>query len=161
MKLASLATVAAALVAPATLVAAAPRVVQVHPSDIKVRNVGGSSFKLPQIHNDMFQQHGKGPRALAKVYEKYNMELPPNLRAVVRKILQELGIKIPHASGKGAQVIGGAPYTNETDDQGALSSRRVYCFEMLTLPQARFLPSPSSSMSSIWLPSRSARRLRR
>jgi hypothetical protein len=105
----------------ASLVAAAPRVVQVHPSDIRPRRLGGQKFKLPQIHNDMFRQHGRGPRALAKVYEKYDIEPPTDLIEVVQKILIELGINPPVqkvTAGHKPHGNGGAPYTNETDDQG-------------------------------------------
>lgn len=105
----------------ASLVAAAPRVVQVHPSDIRPRRLGGHKFKLPQIHNDMFRQHGRGPRALAKAYEKYDIELPTDLVEIVQKILTELGINLPVqkvTAGHKPHGNGGAPYTNETDDQG-------------------------------------------
>lgn len=125
MKFASVTAVATSLIASATLVAGAPRVVQVQPRDLKVRKIGGSSFKLSQIHNDMFKQHGKGPRALAKIYEKYEVELPSDLVVLLQKIAQELGIgavaaathKAPFHS---ANRVGGSPYTNETDDQGPL-----------------------------------------
>jgi hypothetical protein len=128
MKFTSLTTVATSLVASAALVAGAPRVVQVQPRDLKVRKIGGSSFKLPQIHNDMFKQHGKGPRALAKIYEKYHVELPSDLVDLLRKIAQELGIKTPSLSthgipSYGGNRVGGSPYTNETDDQGPLTRR--------------------------------------
>lgn len=112
----------AALAFAASLVAAAPRIVQVNPSDIKPRRIGGSKIKLPQIHNDMFRQHGKGPRALAKVYEKYDIELPQELRDVVQKILGELGIELPVKKISGFKPHAtGSPFTNETDDEGALN----------------------------------------
>lgn len=126
MKFANLAVAVASLVAPATLVAGAPRVVQAQPADLKPRKIGGSTFRLSQVHNDMFRQHGKGPRALAKAYEKYEIELPPTLLGVLRKIFKELGIDIPsrphRVSAFGAQSIG-APYTNETDDKGGWMDR--------------------------------------
>jgi hypothetical protein len=111
---------AASLVAPA-LVAGAPRVVQVHPSDIRPRRAGGSRFKLPQVYNENFKQHGKGPRALAKVYEKYGVEMPQELVQVLQKILEELGIEPTLKKiSSGFKTHGtGSPYTNETDDQGA------------------------------------------
>jgi hypothetical protein len=116
------------LFASVALAAAVPRVVQVHPSDIKVRNVGGSSFKLTQVHNDMYRQHGKGPRALAKVYQKYGLEMPATLRAVVSQILLEMGVELPHKLHDGPHHhIGGAPYTNETDDEG----QWMRCFRFL------------------------------
>ncbi|KAK4145531.1 aspartic peptidase domain-containing protein [Dichotomopilus funicola] len=117
-----------ALAFAASLVAAAPRVVQVQPSDIKPRRIGGTRFKLPQVHNEVFHQHGKGPRALARVYQKYGLEVPTELLDVVQKILGELGLGQPHASvpnftfkrPHGAGKTG--PYTNETDDQGEVSA---------------------------------------
>ena len=109
----------------ASLVAAAPRVVRVDPSDLKPRNIGGSRIKLPQVHNHKFKQHGKGPRALAKVYRKFNIELPQDLVDVLQQIMQDLGLPVPtvkapkkHSSGYGSHSIG-TPFTNETDDQGA------------------------------------------
>ncbi|KAK4152440.1 aspartic peptidase domain-containing protein [Chaetomidium leptoderma] len=142
----------------ASLVAAAPRVVQVHPSDIKPRNIGGSKIKLPQIHNDMFRQHGKGPRALAKVYEKYDIELPPGLKDIVQKILQELGIELPTKKITGFKSHNnGAPYTNETDDQGEVSAvPQLFDVEYLapvevgTPPQTLMLNFDTGS-SDLWV----------
>jgi hypothetical protein len=110
----------------ATLAAAAPRIVQIEASDIKPRRIGGSKIKLPQIHNDHFKQHGKGPRARLKVYEKYDLALPKDLVDVVQKILKEIGFeaptkKLPSLRPPRPHVIG-SPYTNETDDQGTFGS---------------------------------------
>lgn len=106
-----------------TLVAGAPRVVRVHPSDIKPRRSGGTRIKVPQIHNHKFKQHRKGPRALAKVYNKFNLQLPPELLDVLDTILQELGLESPGqrlSGGSGAGAANpGSPFTNETGDQGA------------------------------------------
>jgi hypothetical protein len=119
------AALAASLFAPA-LVAGAPRVVKVDPSDIKPRNIGGSRIKLPQIYNTHFKQHAKGPRALAKVCRKYNIEMPPELVEVLKGILQDLGIDLPTGKVGGFHAHdSGKPYTNETDDQGALIAS--YC----------------------------------
>jgi hypothetical protein len=108
----------------ATLAAAAPRIVQIEASDIKPRRIGGSKIKLPQVYNGNFKQHGKGPRARLKVYEKYERELPKDLVDVVQKILKEIGFelpakKLPSPKPPRPHVIG-SPYTNETDDQGTL-----------------------------------------
>jgi hypothetical protein len=110
----------------ATLAAAAPRIVQIEASDIKPRRIGGSKIKLPQVYNGNFKQHGKGPRARLKVYEKYESELPKDLVDVVQKILKEIGFelpakKLPSPKPPRPHVIG-SPYTNETDDQGTFRS---------------------------------------
>ena len=110
----------------ATLAAAAPRIVQIEASDIKPRRIGGSKIKLPQIYNGNFKQHGKGPRARLKVYEKYELELPKDLVNVVQKILKEIGFeppakKLPSPRPPMPHVIG-TPYTNETDDQRTFRS---------------------------------------
>ncbi|KAK4205271.1 aspartic peptidase domain-containing protein [Triangularia verruculosa] len=108
--------VAAASLLSATEVAAAPQVHQVNPSDLKSRNIEGRSFRLAQIKNVHFNQHGKGPRALAAVYEKYNIELPPTLLAVLHQILLDIGFDLPGRSllsprdAKNAT----APFTNNT-----------------------------------------------
>lgn len=108
----------------ATLAAAAPRIVQIEASDIKPRRIGGSKIKLPQIHNDHFRQHGKGPRARLKVYEKYELDLPKDLVDVVQKILKEIGFDAPAKKLPGLRPhVIGSPYTNETDDQGTFKPR--------------------------------------
>ncbi|KAK4105448.1 acid protease [Parathielavia hyrcaniae] len=109
---------AASLAAP-VLVAGAPRVVQAHPSDIRPRRVGGARIKLPQVHNDNFRQHGKGPRALGKVYEKYGLEMPKELVVVLQKLVEDMGIEptLKTVPGFKSHHGTGSPYTNETDDQ--------------------------------------------
>ncbi|AEO66078.1 uncharacterized protein THITE_2113898 [Thermothielavioides terrestris NRRL 8126] len=147
-----------------TLVAGAPRVVRVHPSDIKPRRTGGTRFKVSQIHNANFRQHGKGPRALAKVYNKFNIELPSDLADVLQTILTELGLgdflteKIPGSgSTGGGSGNAGPPFANQTDDQGEVSATpQLFDVEYLepvqigTPPQTLMLNFDTGS-SDLWV----------
>ncbi len=151
----------AALALAASLVAAAPRVAQVNPSDIKhvkPRKIGTGRIKVPQVHNHKFKQHGKGPRALAKVYRKFDIELPSDLVDVLQQIMQDLGLPVPAKAstgfGSGTHAIG-SPFTNETGDQGTLA-RYITGRVRANTSQARYPRSRSSSTSSTWRPSRSA-----
>ncbi|KAK0729125.1 aspartic peptidase domain-containing protein [Apiosordaria backusii] len=119
------AAVAAASLFSATEVAAAPQVIQVNPSDLKSRNVEGRSFKLAQIKNVHFNQHGKGPRALAQVYEKYDIELPETLLAVLNQILLDIGIDLRARSLMSPRAPNATtPYNNNTA-QGEVSATPI------------------------------------
>ena len=88
MKFTSLAAAAAT----AGLVAGAPRVVTVRPEDLRVSTLGGSTFRVKQVHNQRFNLLGKGPRARAKAYQKYGMDIPAELLAVLDDIAAKLGV---------------------------------------------------------------------
>ncbi|KAK4192837.1 aspartic peptidase domain-containing protein [Podospora australis] len=96
-----------------------PHVIEVNPSDIKPRNLQGRAFKISQVTNVHFHQHGKGPRALAQVYEKYGLEIPEDLLVILRKIMEDLGIDLPLVRTLAVDPAPGlangtAPYPNST-----------------------------------------------
>lgn len=108
MKFASAAAFAASLLSSIPLAAAVP---------LEPRRIQGRSFKLSQVHNVHFKQHGKGPRALAQAYEKYDLELPDTLRLVLHKILEDLGIDLRSRGldyGSNGPANGTAPFPNNT-----------------------------------------------
>ncbi len=156
----------AALALAASLVAAAPRVAQVNPSDVKhmkPRKIGTGRIKVPQVHNHKFKQHGKGPRALAKVYRKFDIELPSELVDVLQQIMQDLGLPVPAKKassgfGNGTHAIG-TPFTNETGDSGALA-RCITGRLRADTSQERYPRCRSSSTLSTWPPSKSAHHLK-
>lgn len=82
MKLLGLAAAAAS----AGLVAAAPK-------GYKVSTLGGATFSVPQVYNDHYSQIGKGPRALAKIYQKYGMEMPAGLVSTLDVISKKIAAK--------------------------------------------------------------------
>jgi len=120
MKFANTALAAVSLLSSAGLTtAAAPHVVQVRAEDLKVKRVGGAHFKVSQIHNDFFSQHGKGPRALGKVYQKYGKECPVRLRHVLAKIFKDLHIDMPeYLRGDKYATTDDDDDDDEPDDQG-------------------------------------------
>jgi hypothetical protein len=91
--------VAASIFSSAALVAAAPRVKANSLAALEISVLGGSTFKLHQAPNPNFRALGKGPRALAKAYQKYGVAFPDNLLEVVLEILKELGIDVPDLNG--------------------------------------------------------------
>ncbi|KAK3694056.1 aspartic peptidase domain-containing protein [Podospora appendiculata] len=121
MKLLSLAGVTASLLSSAGLVNGAPRITVVHPKDFTISTLGGNTFKIAQVHNEKFNPVGKGPRALAKVYQKYGLDFPPELLAILEEILIQLGLSLPKPA-KG-RVGNGTTYPNETtSDQGEVAA---------------------------------------
>ncbi|KAK3984815.1 aspartic peptidase domain-containing protein [Cladorrhinum sp. PSN332] len=81
MKFACVAAFAASLFSSIDLTSAAPS-----PS----QRIQGRSFRLAQVPNVHFRQHGRGPRALAHAYEKYHIDIPDHLRTVLRNIVTDL-----------------------------------------------------------------------
>lgn len=102
MKLTSLAAATASLLASANIAVAAPRVVQVNAADLKYSTLGGKTFKVSQVYNNGFRQRGKGPRAVAKAYQKYGLEIPPQLLDILQSLLEDLGVEIQGVSGGGS-----------------------------------------------------------
>ncbi|KAK0667165.1 aspartic peptidase domain-containing protein [Cercophora samala] len=123
--------VAAASLFTASEVAAAPQAIQARPSDLKSRNIEGRSFKLAQIKNVHFNQHGKGPRALAAVYEKYDIELPETLLMVLRQILLDIGFDLRARSLVLARNAT-APYKNNTAQGEVTATPIPFDVEYLT-----------------------------
>ncbi|KAK0618108.1 aspartic peptidase domain-containing protein [Bombardia bombarda] len=118
MKLSALAaTAVSSLLFSAGLVEGAPRIVQVRAQDFKISTLGGSTFKISQVHNEKFSQVGKGPRALARVYHKYGLQLPPQLVAALEEILKELGLVGKHKPSKSGSGLfkNGTLFSNGTD----------------------------------------------
>lgn len=64
----------------------------------------GSTFRVPQVHNENFVQHGRGPRAVAKTYQKYGVEIPDNLVTVLQNLV--------------FTDMGGAGFSTESDPSG-------------------------------------------
>lgn len=112
------AAVAASFLSSGGLVAASPLkfehdVVVVEPSKFEVSVLGGNTLKIKQVYNKGFISAHRGPRALAKAYNKFGAELSTDLLDLLNEILAELGLK----------PVGGAG-TNETAnaDQGEVSA---------------------------------------
>ncbi|KAK4216041.1 hypothetical protein QBC37DRAFT_106610 [Rhypophila decipiens] len=130
MKLNGVSAFAASLLLSAVPFASArPRVVQVNPSDLAITTLGGKSFKVSQVYNTNFSQKGKGPRAVAKVYQKYGLDVPQNLVQILQALLKELDLddtpnrsfsssRRPLTAGTG----NGTFYGNGTDGQGEVSA---------------------------------------
>jgi len=83
MKFASLTAAAAA----AGLVAAAPA------PGLEVSTLGGATFRVRQVHNPRYNQIGRGPRALGRIYQKYGLEMPAELVATLQSISEQIQAK--------------------------------------------------------------------
>ncbi|KAK3941528.1 aspartic peptidase domain-containing protein [Diplogelasinospora grovesii] len=149
---------AAAAASLAGLAVAAPRVIEIGPADFSISVLGGSTYKLPQVYNEHFRQVGKGPRAIAKVYQKFGIEFPPELLAILEQLLEELGITIPGITngGKGGS---GTTNSNVTTNagQGEVSavpqlfdSEYLAAVQIGTPPQTLMLDFDTGS-SDLWV----------
>jgi hypothetical protein len=95
MRLSYTTAVAASILSSAGLVAAAPRL----NAPVEIAVLGGSTFRLHQKANPHFRAIGRGPRAIAKAYQKFGVAVPDSLLEVLLEILQQLGITIPNLEG--------------------------------------------------------------
>ncbi|KAK3329691.1 aspartic peptidase domain-containing protein [Apodospora peruviana] len=156
MKFTGIAAAAASLLALADLVIGAPRVVVVNPSDFQISTLGGATFKISQVYNKKFRQLGRGPRAVAKVYQKFGLDFPPQLLEILEALLQELGISVPGASRGG--IGNGTFFGNDTGPgQGEVSAvPQLFDVEYLapvqigTPPQTLMLNFDTGS-SDLWV----------
>ena len=97
MKFASLTAAAAA----AGLVAAAPA------PGLEVSTLGGATFRVRQVHNPRYNQIGRGPRALGRVYQKYGLEMPVELVATLQSISEQIQAKTRVLSAEGGEEDAG------------------------------------------------------
>lgn len=113
--------IAASILSSAGLVGAAPKVKANSFAALEISVLGGSTFKLHQAPNPNFRALGRGPRALAKAYQKYGVSFPDNLLEIVLEILKELGIT---TSGQGAGGAGSNGAASAGQGRFKLRSRR-------------------------------------
>ncbi len=99
MKFGSVAAAAASILSSAGLVTA---LVIVEPSNFEISILGGSTFRLQQQANENYNMVGRGPRALAKVYTKFGLQLPDELLLLLEEILEELGLLKSGGTGTGS-----------------------------------------------------------
>lgn len=100
------AAVAASILSSAGLVAAAPRATSNALTEVEISVLGGTTFRIQQTPNAKFQPYGRGPRELAKAYQKYGAAVPDDLLQTILQILGELGITASGRSGDGADDNG-------------------------------------------------------
>lgn len=94
----------------AGLAAAAPRI---NLPALEVAVLGGSAFKVNQVPNKNYKTLYRGPRALAKAYQKFGVPIPSDLLQLLQQILTDLGISIPGQGGLNGGLGG-----NDTSDAG-------------------------------------------
>ncbi|CAK7234166.1 hypothetical protein SBRCBS47491_008857 [Sporothrix bragantina] len=69
---------------------------------LEISVFGGQTIHAPQVINTGFITPGRGPRALAKAYAKFGVELSPELLLILEEILAALGITLPGVAGTGS-----------------------------------------------------------
>lgn len=97
MKFVVFAAAAASLLS-SGLVSAAPRAKH-NPLGLDVSGLGGATFKIHQKYNKRFRRLHRGPRAIAKAYQKHGIAFPDDLLAVLQEILAEQGVIIAGITG--------------------------------------------------------------
>ena len=68
---------------------------------LQVSVFGGQTIRAPQVLNAGFIAPGRGPRALAKAYAKFGVEISPELLLILEELLQALGISVPGLGSSG------------------------------------------------------------
>lgn len=109
------AAVAASILSSAGLVAAAPMATSDSLGELEISVLGGTTFRFHQTANANFQPHGRGPRELARAYQKYGAAVPEDLIQIVLEILAELGFSSSGGNGGGADGNGNG---NSTAGEG-------------------------------------------
>lgn len=90
----------AAVAATAGLAAASPVAVTVRAEDLKVSTLGGATFRVRTVYNENYSPIGKGPRALARVHQKYGVGMSDGLVATLHTITEKMATLHPPRSPK-------------------------------------------------------------
>ncbi|CAK7207620.1 hypothetical protein SEUCBS139899_010430 [Sporothrix eucalyptigena] len=82
---------------------------------LEISVFGGQTIHAPQVVNSGFvTTTGRGPRALAKAYAKFGVEISPELLLILEEILEALGITVPGTTGTGSTSGTGGTNANQT-----------------------------------------------
>ena len=74
---------------------------------LEISVFGGQTIKAPQVANAGFHSMGRGPRALAKAYAKFGVEISPELLLILEELLEALGLATAGSgNGKGGSGRG-------------------------------------------------------
>ncbi|OAA62653.1 eukaryotic aspartyl protease [Niveomyces insectorum RCEF 264] len=88
------------------LAAALPRNFVVTKDMLEISVLGGQTIKASQVLNPGFRSVGRGPRALAKAYSKFGVQISPELLLILEELLAALGFTIA-GTGAGTGTNGG------------------------------------------------------
>ncbi len=118
MKASSAAVAASVLsLTPGVFAGAIPTNFRVTKDMLEISVFGGQTIRAPQVANSAFVGVGRGPRAMAKAYAKFGVQISPELLLILEEILEALGLFSPSGGlgGLGGSAgNGGGVNANQT-----------------------------------------------